>query len=90
MQDMTHDLFRNDAHLRECTATVTAVSPQGVVLDRTLCCPMGGTHRANTQEIGTMWRSDWLDAAGRLRAGWSTPATPGAELAPLQSAPTLQ
>ena len=90
MQDMTHDLFRNDAHLRECTASVTAVTPRGVALDRTVFYPVGGTHLANTQEIGTVWHPDPCDAAGRLQAGWSTPATPGAELAPLQSAPTLQ
>jgi misacylated tRNA(Ala) deacylase len=39
---MTQDLFRQDAYLQECTATVTRVSDQGVVLDRTVFYPLGG------------------------------------------------
>lgn len=39
---MTQDLFRADAYLTECSATVTAVGPQGIVLDRTVFYPMGG------------------------------------------------
>ena len=39
---MTQDLFRQDAYLTECTATVMAVTPQGIVLDRTVFYPMGG------------------------------------------------
>jgi misacylated tRNA(Ala) deacylase len=39
---MTQDLFRQDAYLTECTATVTAVTSQGIVLDRTVFYPMGG------------------------------------------------
>ncbi len=39
---MTHELFRADAYLKECEATVTAVGPQGIVLDRTVFYPMGG------------------------------------------------
>lgn len=39
---MTQTLFREDAYLTECTATVTAVSEQGIVLDRTVFYPMGG------------------------------------------------
>jgi misacylated tRNA(Ala) deacylase len=39
---MTHDLFREDAYLTDCTATVTAVTPEGVVLDRTVFYPVGG------------------------------------------------
>ena len=38
---MTHDLFRQDAYLQECTATVTAITPQGIVLDRTVFYPLG-------------------------------------------------
>ena len=34
MNTMTQDLFRQDAYLTECTATVTAVTGQGLVLDR--------------------------------------------------------
>jgi misacylated tRNA(Ala) deacylase len=39
---MTQTLFRDDAYLRECSATVTAISEQGLVLDRTVFYPLGG------------------------------------------------
>jgi misacylated tRNA(Ala) deacylase len=39
---MTDELFRADAYLTECVATVTAIGPQGIVLDRTVFYPMGG------------------------------------------------
>ena len=39
---MTQDLFRQDSYLRECEATVTAITPQGIVLDRTVFYPLGG------------------------------------------------
>lgn len=39
---MTQDLFRADAYLKECDATVRAVGPQGIVLDRTVFYPLGG------------------------------------------------
>lgn len=39
---MTQDLFRQDAYLAECAATITAVTEQGVVLDRTVFYPLGG------------------------------------------------
>jgi misacylated tRNA(Ala) deacylase len=39
---MTQTLFRDDAYLTECTATVTALSEQGLVLDRTVFYPLGG------------------------------------------------
>jgi misacylated tRNA(Ala) deacylase len=39
---MTEELFRADAYLRECAATVTAIGEQGVVLDRTVFYPLGG------------------------------------------------
>ena len=39
---MTEELFRNDSYLTSCEATVTGVSGQGVVLDRTVFYPVGG------------------------------------------------
>ena len=39
---MTLDLFRQDAYLRECSARVTAIGAQGIVLDRTVFYPLGG------------------------------------------------
>ncbi|WP_114972706.1 alanyl-tRNA editing protein [Rhodoferax ferrireducens] len=39
---MTQDIFRADAYLLECSATITAITPQGIVLDRTVFYPLGG------------------------------------------------
>ena len=39
---MTQDLFRQDAYLRDCRATVVAISDQGIVLDQTVFYPLGG------------------------------------------------
>jgi misacylated tRNA(Ala) deacylase len=39
---MTQELFRENAYLRECTAAVTAIGEQGIVLDRTVFYPLGG------------------------------------------------
>lgn len=39
---MTQDLFRQDATLRRTDASVIAVDPQGIVLDRTVFYPLGG------------------------------------------------
>jgi misacylated tRNA(Ala) deacylase len=39
---MTQALFRQNAYQTECSATVTAITPQGIVLDRTVFYPLGG------------------------------------------------
>jgi misacylated tRNA(Ala) deacylase len=39
---ITDEIFRTDAYLKECTATVLAVDGQGIVLDRTVFYPQGG------------------------------------------------
>ncbi len=39
---MTQDLFRHDAYLRECPATITSISEAGIVLDRSVFYPLGG------------------------------------------------
>jgi misacylated tRNA(Ala) deacylase len=39
---MTEELFRDDATLRECTATVQALAEGGVILNRTVFYPLGG------------------------------------------------
>jgi misacylated tRNA(Ala) deacylase len=39
---MTEELFRADAYLKECTATVEAIDEHGIVLDRTVFYPLGG------------------------------------------------
>jgi misacylated tRNA(Ala) deacylase len=52
---MTQDLFRQDAYLTQCTATVTAITPQGIVLDRTVFYPLGG---GQAGDIGTLVCAD--------------------------------
>jgi misacylated tRNA(Ala) deacylase len=39
---MTQELFRGDAYLQACDATVLRVEPGGIVLDRTVFYPLGG------------------------------------------------
>jgi misacylated tRNA(Ala) deacylase len=48
MGNMTKDLFRTDAYLNECGATVTAITLQGIVLDRTVFYPLGGGQAGDT------------------------------------------
>lgn len=45
---MTQDLFRLDATLRQCTATVTNLTAGGVVLDRSVFYPLGGGQAGDT------------------------------------------
>ncbi|WP_311223663.1 MULTISPECIES: alanyl-tRNA editing protein [unclassified Acidovorax] len=52
----TLDLFRADAYLRECSATVVALQPDGgIVLDRTVFYPLGGGQAGDS---GTLVRAD--------------------------------
>jgi misacylated tRNA(Ala) deacylase len=48
---MTHDLFRDDAYLRECPATITAITDAGIVLDRTVFYPLGGGQAGDAGEL---------------------------------------
>lgn len=51
---MTEELFREDSYLRECDATVIGTDGAAVILDRTVCYPLGGGQPGDT---GTMnWR----------------------------------
>jgi misacylated tRNA(Ala) deacylase len=45
---MTQELFREDAYLRECDARVVAVEDGAVVLDQTVCYPLGGGQPGDT------------------------------------------
>jgi misacylated tRNA(Ala) deacylase len=44
----TEALFRTDAYLKSCHATVTAVTDEGVELDRTVFYPLGGGQAGDT------------------------------------------
>ena len=45
---MTEELFREDATLLHCQATVTGLGEGGVLLDRTVCYPLGGGQAGDT------------------------------------------
>lgn len=45
---MTEELFREDATLLTCEATVTGQGEGGVTLDRTVCYPLGGGQAGDT------------------------------------------
>lgn len=52
---MTEELFREDSYLKECDALVVSADAAGVILDRTVCYPLGGGQPGDT---GTMsWGS---------------------------------
>src|SRR5215468_8668520 len=52
---MTEELFRADAYLKSCAATVTAVDDAGIRLDRTVFYPMGG---GQPGDVGVLRRAD--------------------------------
>lgn len=49
----TEELFREDATLLQCTATVLAVDEQGVQLDRTVFYPLGDGQAGDTGTVTT-------------------------------------
>jgi misacylated tRNA(Ala) deacylase len=44
----THALFRDDAYLTQCDATITGIDEQGIHLDRTVFYPLGGGQAGDT------------------------------------------
>lgn len=50
---MTEELFREDADLLHCQATVLAVDASGVVLDRTVFYPLGGGQAGDAGTLTT-------------------------------------
>lgn len=52
---MTKELFRDDSYLKECTATVSAVQDNAIILDQTVFYPTGGGQPGDS---GTFTLSD--------------------------------
>ena len=50
---MTEELFREDATLAECSATIVAIDEAGVVLDRTVFYPLGGGQAGDAGHLVT-------------------------------------
>ncbi len=80
---MTQDLFRQDAYLRECAATVLAIGEHGVVLDQTVFYPLGGGQAGDSgwlvlpdgSELAIADTRKGKDAEGRFTAEiWHQPA----------------
>lgn len=84
---MTHDLFREDAYLAECSATVSAAGPEGLVLDRTVFYPLGGGQAgdagvlvlADGRELAIADTRKGKDAEGRPTADIVHVPAPGQE-----------
>jgi misacylated tRNA(Ala) deacylase len=50
---VTEELFRDDADLQSCAATVLAVDEEGIVLDRTVFYPLGGGQAGDAGDLVT-------------------------------------
>jgi len=100
---MTDDLFRADAYLKECSATVQAIGAQGIALDRTVFYPLGGGQAGDTgvlrvqtgalagQSLSIVDTRKGKDAEGRFTADIChlPDASQTAELAQLQPGDTV-
>ena len=86
---MTEWLFQQDAYLRRCAARVVEVTPDGVVLDRTVFYPLGGGQPGDTGSLEATGGRHWqvVDTrkgeGGRILhrlADGSAPPAPGDEI----------
>ena len=57
---MTEELFRDDATLNACNATITALGEAGIELDRTVFYPQGG---GQAGDAGVLRRADGAELA---------------------------
>ena len=62
---MTEELFREDATLLQCEATVLSVDEGGVVLDRTVFYPLGGGQAGDTGMLTAANGAVWVVADTR-------------------------
>ncbi|MCW5671989.1 MAG: alanyl-tRNA editing protein [Hydrogenophaga sp.] len=75
---MTQDLFRQDAYLRQCEATVVRADELGIVLDRTVFYPLGG---GQAGDAGTLTLTDGTTIAiADTRKGKDAEGRPTAEI----------
>ncbi len=89
---MTQELFRDDAYLAECPATVIAIGDAGIVLDRTVFYPLGGGQAGDS---GVLVAADGGELAiADTRKGKDAEGRPNGEIvhlpAPGQEAPLAQ
>lgn len=84
----TEELFREDATLRACSATVLAVDDEGIVLDRTVFYPLGGGQAGDAGSLtGPAGRAVTIADARKHKARPGTIAhvpAPGQDLGWLQ------
>ena len=83
---MTEELFRGDAYLKSCSATVTAVDEAGVRLDRTVFYPTGGGQPGDS---GVLRRADGSTVAIADTRKGAAPGEIVHVLAPGQAPPAL-
>ena len=57
---MTEALYRDDAYLRTCEATVVALEDGALILDRTICYPLGGGQPGDTGSVS------WADGTATI------------------------
>ncbi|MBX2840023.1 MAG: alanyl-tRNA editing protein [Gammaproteobacteria bacterium] len=50
---MTKELYRDDAYLKTCTATVTAIDERGIQFDQSIFYPLGGGQLGDTGTLST-------------------------------------
>lgn len=48
---MTEELFREDAYMKTCEATITGIDERGIILDRTIFYPLGGGQPGDTGSL---------------------------------------